>query len=585
MLAKTKDTLVKDGGRNERTQRWSGTQPFALRCGVYTRKSHEEGLDQSFNSLDAQTEACRAYILSQAGLGWQLRDGCYEDAGISGGHMDRPGLQALIADIEAGLIDVVVVYKVDRLTRSLPDFSRLVETFDKHDVSFVSVTQAFNTTTSMGRLTLNVLLSFAQFEREVTAERIRDKIAASKAKGMWMGGLLPLGYRSEDRKLVIDEREVKTVRLIFSLYQRYQNVRLVKRELDSRGAVTKQRVTKAEKVTGGKTFSRGHIHRILTNPVYIGKIVHKGTVHDGLHEPIIGQTVWDDVQAILDGNTAKRSTSRNAKSPSFLAGLLEDEDGHPLVTHHTKTRGKQYRYYVSRDLKAGETDSGWRIPSKRIELLVRSVLQEHLRTDKKVITLFGLQQEDAQAIQAWFASANGLAECIERAGEGDRNQLLRSLLNRVVVSKTGLMLRLNNKAIAEHTSPCSRRMDVEARELCIQVSFTIRRRGQEMRLVVGAEEQPESRPDDALILLVARATLLREQLETGAISSIGEFAEAQGMHHADAKKLVPLGYLTPSIVEDILAGRQPIEMTARTLHRMTDLPICWRQQRARLGFL
>jgi site-specific DNA recombinase len=382
----------------------TSVSPTILRCAVYTRKSHEEGLDQDFNSLDAQSESCRAYILSQAGLGWQLRDRPYDDGGISGGHMDRPGLQALIADIEAGLIDVVVVYKVDRLTRSLSDFSRLVEAFDKHGVSFVSVTQAFNTTTSMGRLTLNVLLTFAQFEREVTAERIRDKIAASKAKGMWMGGLVPLGYRSEGRKLVIEEQgsrdgqglgEVERVRKIFRLYTEHRNVRLVKLALDEIGVLSKQRTTKTGKTTGGKLFSRGHLHRILTNPVYIGKTVHKTTVHDGLHEAIISQDIWDRTQALLETNTGNRAHKTNATSSLILAGLLEDAEGHPLVPHYTKAHGKRYRYYVSRDLKTGDQGSGWRIPAKTIEPVVLSIIREHLTDDQKLIQLLNLDGAEA----------------------------------------------------------------------------------------------------------------------------------------------------------------------------------------------
>ncbi|MGB6229940.1 MAG: recombinase family protein [Litorimonas sp.] len=427
----------------DRTRSSNRSQASTLRCAVYTRKSHDEGLDRSFNSLDAQGEACRAFIMSQAGLGWQLRDARYNDASISGGHMDRPGLQVLIADIEAGLVDIVVVYKVDRLTRSLSDFSRLVETFDAHNVSFVSVTQAFNTTTPMGRLTLNVLLSFAQFEREVTAERIRDKIAASKAKGMWMGGLVPLGFRSEDRKLVIDEVEAETVRLIFSLYQHHSNVRLVKRDLDANGKLTKRRISKTGKGMGGEPFSRGHIHRILTNPVYIGKIVHKGKVHDGLHEAIIARDVWDNVQAILDSNTADPSTGRNTKSPSYLAGLLEDEDGHPLVAHHTKTRGKRYRYYVSQNLKTGDADNGWRVPARTIEALVAKVVKEHFSSDNKVSKLFAMHQTDAQRVRAILSSAKSLATNIANAAEAERSEMLRSLLEKIVIGKTGLTLQFD----------------------------------------------------------------------------------------------------------------------------------------------
>jgi site-specific DNA recombinase len=567
--------------------------PTTLRCAVYTRKSHEEGLDQDFNSLDAQSESCRAYILSQAGLGWQLRDRSYDDGGISGGHMDRPGLQALISDIEAGLIDVVVVYKVDRLTRSLSDFSRLVEAFDKHGVSFVSVTQAFNTTTSMGRLTLNVLLSFAQFEREVTAERIRDKIAASKAKGMWMGGFVPLGYRSEGRKLVIEEGgrrqdeglgEAETVRMIFRLYAEHQNVRLVKLALDEMGVLSKVRTTKTGKTTGGKPFSRGHLHRILTNPVYIGKIVHKGTVHDGLHGSIIRQEVWKETQALLENNTGKRTKKTNANSSLILAGLLEDADGHPLVPHYTKAHGKRYRYYVSRDLKTGDQDSGWRIPAKTIEPIALSIIREHLTDDCKLIQLLHLEEADVTSLQAMLTSAKELADQITLKDRTILQSVVPKLIDRIVLEQGQIRIYLSAIGLVEYLPAIPTSLHEGIRDFSIAASINIRRRGQEMKMVLGAKELPASNIDDALVLLVARAVLLHHQLETNEITSIGEFAEAQGIHHSDAKKLVPLGYLAPSIIEDIIKGHQPVELTARELHRMTDLPLCWAEQRQRLAF-
>lgn len=261
------------------------------RCAIYTRKSHEDGLDQDFNSLDAQRAACEAYIHSQAGLGWELREEAYSDGGISGGHMERDGLQALLNDIKAGKIDVVVVYKVDRLTRSITDFSKLIEIFDAHDVSFVSVTQAFNTTNSMGRLTLNVLLSFAQFEREVTAERIRDKIASSKQKGMWMGGRVPFGYRNEDKKLVLDNNEVEVVRLIFSVYRQEKNVRLVKLRLDRQGIRTRRRIGRSGIKVGGTPFSTGHLYSILKNPIHAGNVRHRDNIYPGKHKAIVDDDV------------------------------------------------------------------------------------------------------------------------------------------------------------------------------------------------------------------------------------------------------------------------------------------------------
>src|SRR4051794_5847326 len=264
-----------------------------LRCAIYTRKSTEEGLEQEFNSLDAQRESCVAYITSQASLGWRALPKHYDDGGISGGTMDRPALQDVLQDIKTGKVDVVVVYKIDRLTRSLMDFAKIVEVFDAHKVSFVSVTQQFNTLSSMGRLTLNVLLSFAQFEREVTAERIRDKIAASKRKGMWMGGAVPLGYASKDKKLVIYQAEAETVRQIFKLYHDIGSVRQLKEHLDQLGYVTKQHYRKDGAASGGKPFSRGHLYWLLSNPIYAGFISHKGRIADGQHEGIVDRETWE----------------------------------------------------------------------------------------------------------------------------------------------------------------------------------------------------------------------------------------------------------------------------------------------------
>ena len=273
-----------------------------LRCAIYTRKSSEEGLEQDFNSLHAQREACEAYVLSQKHEGWRALPTTYDDGGFSGGSLERPGLKKLLEDIASGLIDVVVVYKVDRLTRSLTDFSRIVEIFDKHGVSFVSVTQAFNTTTSMGRLTLNVLLSFAQFEREVTGERIRDKIAASKKKGMWMGGFVPLGFAKKDRSLVIVESEAEVVRTLYRLYLKHGTVAALKQEADWLDLRSKAYDTIAEPLRGGKPFSRGHLYRILANPLYVGEIDHKGTCYPGQHEPVIDRKTWDAAQAQLKAN-------------------------------------------------------------------------------------------------------------------------------------------------------------------------------------------------------------------------------------------------------------------------------------------
>ena len=328
-----------------------------LHCALYTRKSTEEGLEQAFNSLDAQREACAAYVKSQAGEGWRAVRARYDDGGFSGASMERPALKRLLCDIEAGKVDVIVVYKIDRLTRSLADFARMIEIFDRRRVSFVSVTQAFNTTTSMGRLTLNVLLSFAQFEREVTGERIRDKIAASKAKGMWMGGTVPLGYEppeNDARALAVNQEEAEIVRTIFRAYIDLGSVHALQRWLEDRGIRSKRRVTRAGRLSGGRPFSRGALFQLMRNRVYRGLIVHKGRAHPGRHQAIIDADLFEAVQARIDANTRRRASKLEQKSNAPLAGRLFDADGQPMSpTFSYGGGGKLYRYYVSAPLQQG----------------------------------------------------------------------------------------------------------------------------------------------------------------------------------------------------------------------------------------
>src|ERR1700686_1588548 len=323
------------------------------RCAIYTRKSSEEGLEQEFNSLAAQREACEAYIRSQQHEGWLLARNRYDDGGFSGGNLERPAAQRLLTDIRAGRIDIVVVYKVDRLTRSPPDFARLVELFDAQGVSFVSVTQQFNTTSSMGRLTLNVLLSFAQFEREVTGERIRDKIAASKRKGIWMGGLVPLGCEVRDRQLVINEAEATTVRHIFTRYCELGSVRLLKEELDRNGVRSKVRVSKAGVESGGQAFSRGALYTLLRNPIYVGEIRHKGVCHPGQHVPIVDRAMWDRVAQLLREHSTGCGARSSGTKSCLLIGKLFDESGQGLTPSHAVKGDRRYRYYVSRSLMKG----------------------------------------------------------------------------------------------------------------------------------------------------------------------------------------------------------------------------------------
>ena len=347
------------------------------RCAIYTRKSSEEGLEQNFNSLDAQREACEAFIASQKHEGWQVLPELYDDGGFSGATMERPALQRLLLDVTASKIDVVVVYKVDRLTRSLSDFAKIVETFDQRKASFVSVTQQFNTTSSMGRLTLNILLSFAQFEREVTGERIRDKIAASKKKGMWMGGQPPLGYDVKDKKLIVNEAEAETVRYIFRRYIELKSVRLLKAHLDAAGIVSKARTASDNSRHGQKTLARGALYLMLQNRTYRGETVHKDKSYPGEHKALVDEALWNEVQALLASNRVDRVPGTT--EPSLLAGILFDAQGERMTPTHATKRGTRYRYYVSRSLLAGKVkDLGQRIPAAALEALVTHRVRDWL---------------------------------------------------------------------------------------------------------------------------------------------------------------------------------------------------------------
>ena len=363
-----------------------------LRCAIYTRKSSDEGLEQAFNSLDAQREACAAFVLSQKHEGWSVLPTLYDDGGYSGGTLDRPALQRLLADIADAKVDVVVVYKIDRLTRSLFDFAKIVEAFDARGVSFVSITQQFNTTTSMGRLTLNVLLSFAQFEREVAGERIRDKIAASKKKGMWMGGLPPLGYDVRDRKLVVNQEEAKTVLHIFRRYVELRSVRALKVELDAAGIRSKRRTFADGTVYGGHKLSRGALYLMLQNRIYRGEITHKGNAYPGEHKAIVDKALWDKVQAVLAENRVDRTTGADAKYPSLLAGLAFDDSGERLTPTHAVKKGTRYRYYVSKSLITGaakDHSQGRRIPAGNLESLVIGRLRAFLADEGALLSAIG----------------------------------------------------------------------------------------------------------------------------------------------------------------------------------------------------
>ena len=361
-----------------------------LRCAVYTRKSSEEGLQQEFNSLDAQREACEAYVVSQRAEGWILVPDRYDDGGISGATLERPALKRLIADIEANRVDVVVVYKIDRLSRALMDFAKLVEVFDRNETNFVSVTQAFNTTTSMGRLTLNILLSFAQFEREVIGERIRDKFAASRRKGMWMGGWAPLGYDIKERKLVINEKEAKLVRSIFTRFVRRMPPQQLVEQLAKEGAFNKN----------GKPIDKGYLYRVLNNRVYIGDAVHKGTAHPGEHEPIVDRSLWDRTHTLLDRNPQSRTKRPLGRTPALLKGLIFGPTGAAMTPAHTRKCGKLYRYYITTDLlhRGSSACPIRRVPAAQIEAVVISQIRTMVQSPEIIVATWRATKQSLRGL-------------------------------------------------------------------------------------------------------------------------------------------------------------------------------------------
>jgi DNA invertase Pin-like site-specific DNA recombinase len=427
----------KRGGNPDRS-------PLVLkrRCAVYTRKSTEEGLDQEFNSLDAQREACENYIAAQKGEGWVLVGDRYDDGGFSGGNLDRPALQRLLGDIEAGKVDVVVCYKIDRLCRSIMDFSKLVEVFERKGATFVSVTQQFSTTSSMGRLTLNILMSFAQFEREVIGERIRDKFAASRRKGMWMGGYVPLGYDVKDRKLVINEAEAEKVRWTFERFAKCGSTATVAQELNATGFVNRY----------GTRLDKGRIYKILNNRVYVGEAVHKGQSYPGEHEAIVSRTLWDRVQAILADSTRPRSRNKRAQSPALLKGLIFGPDGSAMSPTHTRRRQKLYRYYISqRALKDGpEACPVRRVGAAEVEAAAIDQLRIVLRSPEILVATWRAAREaDPNVTEGGVRDA--LCQFDDLWAElfpAEQSRIVQLLVERVDVGVDCMQIRLRSAGLA-----------------------------------------------------------------------------------------------------------------------------------------
>ena len=561
-----------------------------VRCAIYTRKSSEEGLDQEFNSLQAQREACEAFINSQRHEGWVCLRAAYDDGGFSGATMDRPALQRLLADITAGRVDTIVVYKIDRLTRSLADFAKIVEILDARSASFVSVTQQFNTTTSMGRLTLNVLLSFAQFEREVIGERIRDKIAASKRKGMWMGGVPPLGYRAQDRKLVIIDSEAEIVRSIFRRYAELGSVRLLKEELETQGIKSKSRTSASSRISGGKPFARGALYLILRNRVYRGEIVHNGQSYLGEHEAIIDRPLWDAVQAQLARNAAQRNDGGKTRQPSLLAGMLFDGDGNRMTPSHAVKKGTRYRYYVSRSLitkDRTEGSAGLRVPAAEIEQLVTSRVRQWLLDRGSIYKATSARFPDPSTQRRLAAQAEEIGKRWPEFPATRRRAVLAALIERIEVSVDQIEIRLSpprlNALLDVAATPIHGVIDDETE--IVSVPIRRRRAGREIRMVIDATDPfAASKPDPRLIKLLLKARRFNATLVGSDDVPFAALAEREGVSPSYFTRLVRLSYLAPDITHAILDGRQPRDLTAEKLLEHSRLPLAWHDQRTALGF-
>jgi DNA invertase Pin-like site-specific DNA recombinase len=575
----------------EATRRPSSRQ----RCAIYTRKSSDEGLEQAFNSLDAQREACAAFVLSQKHEGWSVLPALYDDGGYSGGTLDRPALQRLLADIAEAKVDVVVVYKIDRLTRSLFDFAKIVEAFDARSVSFVSITQQFNTTTSMGRLTLNVLLSFAQFEREVAGERIRDKIAASKKKGMWMGGLPPLGYDVRDRKLVVNQEGAKTLLHIFRRYVELRSVRALKAELDAAGIRSKRRTFADGRVWGGHKLSRGALYLMLQNRIYRGEITHKGDAYPGEHKAIVDEALWDKVQALLAENRVDRATGAAAKYPSLLAGLAFDDSGERLTPTHAVKKGTRYRYYVSKSLITGaakDHSQGRRLPAGNLEGLVIGRLRAFLADEGAVLGAITQAEQDGTQQKRLITRGRQISEELPTLAPDIVRSILMTLVNRIDIKAEQIEIRVHQRrlhdllqaqSMASLTSLQANR-DKPDDILKLKVRARLQRVGREIKLVVhNADDRTVA--DPGLLRIIARAHDFQERLMQDPDLTVPAIASQERVTIGYLSRLLRLPSLAPDVVTAIINGKHPPELSAKRLMRLAlKLPTDWDEQRKLLGF-
>lgn len=546
---------------------------MSLPCVIYTRKSSEEGLEQEFNSLAAQREACEAYIVSQRSEGWTVLADNYDDGGISGGTLERPALQRLLADVDAGRSDIVVVYKIDRLTRALIDFARLIEQFDAHEVSVVAVTQPFNTTTSMGRLTLNVLLSFAQFEREITGERIRDKIAASKQKGMWMGGCVPLGYDLVKRRLIVNDKEAATVRHIYARYLALGSVHHLRKELASEGITSKIRIGQnSGRQRGGTPFSRGALYPLLQNRLYIGEITHQGQSYPGQHEGIVDPALFDAVQQKLEQH--RRSRGRRGATKSILAGRLYDGQGNRLTPAHSTKGGKRYRYYVSQEVLYGGTDeksskTRVRWPAEALESFIRKSIEARLQQ-------LHIQCMDSTTLRPANPAApdpHGGYPQQDRV-DTQKSELL-ALLESATLTDTSCTLTWDVGRLKEVTDQKLSKSDREEAPKPWTVPLTVQTCHNGRKRIIGPNAPPEL--SEQLIQALANAHGWYDELARGQrLTDIAQSAKRDIRH---VKRSIGLIYLAPDIKQQILEGTQPPDMTLQALTRSDGMPEKFSEQR------
>ena len=539
-----------------------------LHCAVYTRKSTEDGLEQEFNSLDAQREACEAYILSQRHEGWTLVPGRYDDGGFSGGNMERPGLKALMAAVDAGLVDVIVVYKVDRLTRSLADFAKMVERLDARQASFVSITQAFNTTTSMGRLTLNVLLSFAQFEREVTGERIRDKIAASKKKGIWMGGPVPLGYQVIERKLIPVPEEAERVRTIMGHYLGVRSAPALIANLRAEGVVTKIQQRTSGPHRGGIPFARGSLFHLLKNPIYRGKIVHKGQVYDGEHEAIVDEELWDAVQARLKEKAPPRKRPKNDRNQALLNGIITDPEGRPVVPTYATKGTRRYAFYETRkDLARPGDPSATRYQQGAFDRQVMTCIADLLGDEHALRRLANVTV--AGQLRSLFHNAQLLQAKLSQPG--DMGLVMRSLVAAIGIRIDHLEVTLDPVGLGVEDQP----------SWTIRIPRPTRKPFREAKIRIDAISlNPAS--DQQLVKLLADAFEVQALVIASPHLSLNQLAKQVGRCRKQMAKLLSASWLSPRIVESISDGSQPKAINrARLLE--AELPVDWAEQEALFG--